>query len=156
MLLIGLFAVAILVALAQIVLSAGPAVDIGTGTSITFSSGFFARILNIDFDEFQRAALETSHMGLAAPSAGTFGNKTFIPGDLSDPGGIDVEIHLNPDTLPPIDAASGAFTITFPSGATWAGNGFMTGFKPTVPLEGVMTAKCKLKFTGPVTRTAAP
>lgn len=153
---VTVFVIALLIALAKIVLSVSPAVDIGTGTSITFASGFFARILNIDFDEFQRAALETSHMGIAAPSAGTFGNKTFIPGDLSDPGGIDVEIHLNPDTIPPIDSAAGAFTITFASGATWAGTGFMTGFKPTVPLEGVMTAKCKLKFTGAVTRTAAP
>jgi hypothetical protein len=135
-------------------------VDVGTGASVTFSSGFFAEIANLDWSGITREAIETSHMGTAAPSAGEFGNKTFIPGDLSDPGSLDVELHFNPDTIPPIDGAAETVTLQFAAsdgdttGASWAGSGFLTDCGAAIPLEDKMTMSATIKFTGNITRVA--
>ncbi len=125
--------------------------------SITFSSGFFAEILNIDWSGIKREALEVTNMSVTAAAGGTFGNKIFIPSLYIDPGELGLEINFNPDTLPPIGAAASAFTVTLggdTTPATWAGNAFLTEFSFKAPLEGkVMTATAKLKWTGAVTVT---
>jgi|CXWL01.1.fsa_nt_gi hypothetical protein len=136
---------------------ASPAVNVTTGLTITFQSGFFAQITDVQWSGISRPSIKTSHMGTAAPSAGTFGNDTFIPGDLSDPGELQVEGHFNPDTLPPIDSAAATCTVTIPGSstpATWAGSAFMTGFEVSMPLEDKMTFTATVKFSGAITRTA--
>lgn len=125
--------------------------------SITFSSGFFAQILDWDWDEITREAIETSHQGIAAAGAGKFGNKTFIPSFLVNPGKLKVKLHFNPDTLPPIGSAAETITLAIgdsSSQASWAGTGFMVSFKATGPLEGKMEADAEIQFTGNITRTA--
>lgn len=141
---------------------AGSTVDVGTGTTIVFAtSSFTAELLNISHSGINREALATSHMGTAAPGAGTFGNMTFIPGQLSDPGEITAEFHFDPDQIPPIDAVSEVITITFPlvagdtTPAKWASTGFITGWEYTDDLETIMVATGTIKLTGNVTRTAA-
>jgi hypothetical protein len=136
---------------------ASPAVNVSTGASITFSSGYFAQITNITWSGVTRPSIKTSHMGTAAAGAGVFGNDTFMPGDLSDPGELVVECHYNPDTRPPIDAAAATCTVTIPGSttpATWAGSAFMTGFEFSAPLEDKMMFTATLKFSGNVTVTA--
>ena len=142
-------------------MAGGTNVDIGTGTIITFAtSAFTADLLSVDLSGITRESIETSHMGTAAPGAGEIANKTFIPGDLTDPGEISIEIHFNPETTPPIDAAAEVITITWPLAAgqavagTWASSGFMTDFTITDPLEDKMTATATIKLSGPITLTA--
>jgi len=133
------------------------ACNVSTGLTITFSSGFFAQITDVQWSGITRPAIKTSHMGTAAPAAGKFGNDTFIPGDLSDPGELQVEGHFNPDTLPPIDGAAETCTVSIPGSATpatWAGSAFMTNFEVGMPLEDKMTFTATLKFSGNITRTA--
>lgn len=130
-----------------------------TKGQITFSSGFLAEILNIDWSGIKREVLDATNMSIAAAAAGAFGNKISIPSFYVDPGEITVEINFNPDTLPPI--ASAAETTTVKVGgdtsaqATWVGSAFMYDFAPKMPMDGkVMTATCKIKFSGNVTVTA--
>src|SRR5258708_30868457 len=131
--------------------------DSQTKGVITFSSGFFAEILNIDWSGIKREILDVTNMGVAAAAGGTFGNKINIPSIYIDPGELSVEIQFNPDTLPPI--ASAAETVTVKMGnaatqATWVGSGYMHEFAPKMPLDGkVMTASAKIKFSGAVTVT---
>jgi hypothetical protein len=122
------------------------AVDIGTGTTITFDGGFFAQILDVSHGGIERGAINTSHMGTTVAH-------TFLHTDLYDPGELTVELHFNPATAPPWLVADGeeAVTVTFPDATTWAANGFLTGFEYGDPLEEKMTATATIKFTGAIT-----
>ena len=137
------------------------AADVATGATLTGgTSGWTAQFTGIIPGGFTRESIETSHLALAAPSAGTFGNRTFIPGDLSDPGQIEIEGSYNPDDIPPIDAVAETWTIQYEasggdsSGASLAGSGFMTDFNPTGAIEEKLGFTATIKFSGPITRTA--
>lgn len=132
---------------------ASAAVDVGTGLTITFASSFCAQIVDMSWSGISRVSIPTSHMGTAAPDPTKFGNMTFMPGDLSDPGELSVELHFNPDTEPPIDQVAEAITVTYNGGATWVTSGFMTNFEVGTPLEDKMTGSATLKISGNVTIT---
>lgn len=139
----------------------GATVDISTGAAITFSSGFFAEVLNIDWSGISRESIDTTHFGTTQASAGEFGSRTFIPGDLSDPGELSVEMHFNPDDDVPIESVAETVTLTFDlvagdtTPANWEGTGFMTSFDVGMPLEDKMTATAVIKFSGNITMTDA-
>ena len=123
------------------------------GTTIAFDSGFFAEIIGLEFMEAVRKMINTSHFGTAAPAAGKYGNETFIASDLSDPGGIEVEMHVDPAEVPPIDGAFETCTITFQGSPddVYTVQAAMMGYQMSAPLGDKMTAKAKLKFSGNVT-----
>jgi hypothetical protein len=132
-------------------------VDIGTGASVTFgTSGFNAYVSNISGPNASRDPIETTHLL-------TTGGKTFIPGDLYDPGEITLDIMFDPSLTVPMFAQEvlETITITYPvpaglsTGATWACSGFVTGHSPTAPLEDKMTASLTIKLSGNITKTAA-
>jgi len=127
---------------------ATPEADVGTGTTITFASGFFAEITNVAGPNMTRGNIDTSHMG-------TTGGKTFKPTDLYDLGEVTVDLAFIPGTTPPIDDAAETVTITWPDGSTWAFSGFMTGASPTAPLEDKMTLSATLKASGDITIVAS-
>jgi len=130
--------------------------DEGFGTTITFQSGFFAEITNVDWDGIKRGSIPTSHMTT------TEGWMTFQPSDLKDAGELSVEIAFAPQTtiITAITAAAETVTVTLPIPAgqsvasTWACSGFMTDFKFKSPMDGKMMADVKLKFSGKPTITA--
>jgi hypothetical protein len=124
------------------------ATDIGTGSTITFSSSYFAEILSISWGGISRGAVNISHMGTA-------GGHTFMPTDLYDPGELTVELHLDQDTIMPIASATEVVTVTIPKGGTstakWTAAGFMTGFEWTSPLEDKEVATATIKFSDEIT-----
>lgn len=141
---------------------AGTKVDVGTGTTVVFgTSAFTANLTSVTWDGMDRASVETSHMGTAAPGAGKHGNKTYIPGDFSDPGEVTMEIHFDPDKEPPIDQPIETITVSFPlvagdaTPASWAASGFVTSFSVNDPIEDLMTATMVIKLSGNITLTAA-
>jgi hypothetical protein len=131
-----------------------PAVDLGTGTTLTYS-GFTYEITNISVSGITREVIETVHLSTAPAGAGEIGSKTYIAGDLSDPGEVSVEGHFNPDDTPPIEAVASNLTITFPSGATWVASAQLTSFDVTVPTEEKMTFSSTFKLVGSITVTPA-
>ena len=44
--------------------------------------------------------------------------------------------------------ASTTFSITFPDATVWSFTAFVTGFEPSAPHDGALTASVKLKLTG--------
>lgn len=122
--------------------------DIGTGIVITFSTGFFAEILDVSPPGASRESIQTSHMGTTAAH-------TFTPADLVDWGEMTVEMGFLPSTAPPMTGVAESITITFPNSgaAVWTFTGFMTGFEPSAPLEDRMTASATIKVTGAVVVT---
>jgi hypothetical protein len=120
--------------------------DIGTGTTLTFS-GFTMELLSVSWTGIERAAIDSSHMG-------TTGGRTFLDGDLYDPGEVVADVHLNTTEAPPITAAATTLTIKFPPNTvtndTWTASAFMTGFEFTDPLEDKMTATATFKCSGSI------
>lgn len=142
----------------------GAAVDIGFGTTITFAtSGFTANIVGpIQWSGIARTPHETSHMASALPGANQFGGRTFMPGDLVDPGTLTIPIHFNPNTNIPIAGAVETITIAYPlvagdaTRASWAVSGFVTDVGTiSIPLDGVMETTITVKMTGLATMTDA-
>jgi hypothetical protein len=130
-------------------------------TAVFSTSSFSAEVTDVDWSGISREAIATSHQGTAAAGTGKFGNATFIPGDLSDPGELGMTIHFDPDTEPPIDQVAETITLTWPlasgdaSAATWAGSGFITSYDIGAPLDDKMTATVTVKFSGNITMVAA-
>lgn len=123
--------------------------EVGTGTTISFSSSFFAEVLDISGPGFSREPVDTSHMGTTTA-------KTYMPGDLYDGGELTVEMAFVPatDMTVPIAAVAEEVIITFPDSttSTLTFDAFMIGFEESIPLEERMTATATLKVTGAVTQ----
>lgn len=121
---------------------------IGTGTSITFATGFLAELLDVSPPNASREAIQVSHMGTTL-------NHIFKPAKLVDWGELNCDIGYDPSVAPPVNDAAESIAITFPdSGATvWTFDGFMTGYDPGDPLEDRATAACTIKITGGITIT---
>lgn len=118
--------------------------DLGHGTTITFESGFISRILSVSISGVSRAAVDTTNFG-------TDGGKTFMPSDTYDPGEISVTMQHDSDVTPPITAAPGNVTVTFPDAETLTGTGFLTGYEISMADEDVTEATATIKLTGNIT-----
>lgn len=121
----------------------------GFGTTITFSTGFFAEITNVDWDGFERANIDTSHM------LTTEGWMTFTPSDLKDPGQMTVQLYYNPQTALPITSAAETVTLTYPNGATDVCQGYLQAASRAIPHDEKMTCVAVIKFSGKPVHTAA-
>lgn len=132
-------------------------VDVGNGASLTFgSSAFSAEITSMEIADISRDPIETTHLGSTNVGAGKVGGKEYILPTLADTPMLNIEGHFNPDTVPPVDDDIELITITFASGATWAGSGGMTSYNPGgIAVDSKMTFSASVKFTGPVTITGA-
>jgi len=119
--------------------------EIGTGTAITFASGFLAEIIDISGPGGSRESVQMSHMLTTTAHI-------FSPVDLVDWGELTIELLFNPGTTPPIGSAEEIVTITFPNsaGTTWTFTGFMTGMEPAIPLEDRMTTTVTIKVDGDI------
>lgn len=126
--------------------------DVGTGATLTFSANTgwdssAVDIQTISWSGISREAIETTHLGTTTA-------RTFMPGDLYDPGEVTMELSYDDGVDTPILLADTAetITLTFPtSGATFACSGFCTSFEVNVPLEERMTATLTWKMTGAIT-----
>lgn len=121
-----------------------PTVDTGFGIGITFDSGFFAEIVAVTPPGQSREKIDTSHTKTAG------GDRTFMPGDLIDNGEMNVDIHFNPGTTPPVKSPEETVTITFDSGTTWAFTGFMMNYESDAPLDDKMVASCTIVVDGAI------
>lgn len=119
---------------------------IGTGTTITFASGFLAEIIDVSPPNASRESVQVSHMET------TIAHR-FLPTKLVDWGELGVEMAFDASTKPPVNDNPESVTITFPdsNSSTWTFQGFLTGFEPGDPLEDRATATATLKVDGDVT-----
>jgi hypothetical protein len=125
------------------------ATNIGTGTLITFSSGFLAEIREIRAG-FERAVIDFSHMATTVA-------RIFKAGDLYDPGILEVDILYDPTKAPPITGAFETVTITHrETSLSIAGSGCLIGFDIGIPLEDARTATARIKYSGVLTFDITP
>lgn len=115
----------------------GSSVDSGRGITLTAgTSSWTSNITAVTFSGITREKIETTHLGTAIPSAGTFGGKTYILSDLADPGELQVEGYFNTA----VSATTGAEMINT-AAETWTFS---------LPATGSETAG-KYAFSGGVT-----
>ena len=122
---------------------------IGTGTAVTFQSGLYAEILELEWSGLTRDMYETS-------SFATTGGKTFAPGTTYDPGEINVRYAFDPEVSPltALAAAQETVTVTFADAApasTMACSGAVRDVSISVPLEDRVTANAVIKLSVDVT-----
>ena len=129
--------------------------DVGTGATVEFlTSSFSASIMSVSHSGISRPAIDTTHLGTSTA-------RTFIPGDLYNPGQLVLSIEFDPNDNIPISAAAETIRLTYPlrSGQSVAAKvsatGFITDASRTVPLEDKMTSEITIKFSGPLTETDA-
>lgn len=125
----------------------------GTGATITLSqTGVSILATSIQSQGISWAEIETTNLGT------TGGAKTFIQGDLYDPGSINVNFNTEAtdlDTLL-VNSSSETVTITYPDqyGSTEVGNGFVTSLDPgTMEVDTLVTGSLTIKRTGKITFT---
>ena len=122
----------------------------GTGATITFgTTAVSLEATSIQSAGISWAAVETTYLG-------TTNAKTFVRGDLYDPGTITVNFNTDPDTLDSLIgcAASEIVTITYTDtpAATEAATGFITNIDPsTHEVDSVVSGSVTIKRTGQIT-----
>lgn len=121
---------------------------IGTGTTISFATGFLANVLDISGPNASRESIECSVLTTTIAHE-------FTPALLVDWGEVVVEMALDPATKPPVNAITSQCVLTFTDGGTsvWTFDAFMTGFEPGIPLEDRVVVSGTLKVTGDVVFT---
>ena len=122
---------------------------IGTGSTVTFQSGLFAEIIELEWSGITRAVYETSNFA-------TTGGMTYEAGSLYDAGEISVRYAFDPEIDPTtaIAAVSETVTVTFADAApasTMAASGTMRDLTISVPLEDRVTANAVIKLSGAIT-----
>jgi hypothetical protein len=127
--------------------------DIGTGATLTYA-GLTANLMSVEVSGVAREAIESSHLGTTTA-------RTFVVGDLYDPGTIEAEIQY--DTEDPMtnmavyDDAASVLTLTFPlatgdaTAATLAASAFVVDHSISVGLEELVTATFTFKLSGAIT-----
>lgn len=121
----------------------------GNSGTISFGTQAFTGSWNrIGAWQPSRDKIETSHLG-------TTGYKTFIPGDLDDPGEVTLEVQFDPTASLPSMADPETVTITYPkkvgtnTAASLAGSGFITkAGTPELRNGQVMVQEITVAFDG--------
>ena len=121
------------------------ALQTGNGVTIVFgTSGFTANYTRIGGTEMSRESIETTHLG-------TTDYKTFVPDDLIDGGEFSCEFYWDPasSSSPPISGAAETITITYTSGETLSGSGFLTSSTgPDAENGSLLSGEFTLKWAG--------
>lgn len=122
----------------------------GSGASITLANtGVTLLATSIQSQGIAWAEIETTNLGT------TGGAKTFMQGDLYNPGSINVNFNVEATELDTLlaNSTNETVTITYPDryGSTEAGSGFVTGLDPgTMEVDTLVTGSLTIKRTGPI------
>ena len=127
------------------------AITVGTGATLTFT-GVGVNLTSISMSGMSRESVETSHLG-------TTGGRTYLEGDLYDPGTIECEFQMDDapngkvaDVEALLQLPAAAFTVQMDSGqGKWTGTAFATDLNWNFPLEELATGTLTLKVTGNIT-----
>ncbi len=127
--------------------------DVGTGTTVVFSgtssAGTIGNVLRVNLDGVEFAPIEITNLA-------SVDSRKFMRGDLANLGGFTIDAQFPPGTdmdVLPVSGVSGTgvqtLTLTFPGGATLAGECFITKVgNISVETESVMTYSISGVFTG--------
>ena len=126
--------------------------ELGTGATLTLgTTAISLEATSITSGGITWSAVDTSHLG-------TTGARTFIRGDLYDPGEVTVQFLAKPSEMDTLltNAASEVITITYPDtgSATEVATGFVTSYDPGMcEVDGLIMGSLTFKRTGAIVFT---
>ena len=124
------------------------AVALTHGTTITFSSSFFAAIiLDVDWSGISRELFDITNTETSSA-------RDRMVHEIYDAGELTVEMQFDPTVIAPITGAFETVTINWGglgTGNKWAAEGAMSGFSITASLDAVITASGTIGFKGAIT-----
>jgi len=124
------------------------------GMTISFATSAWT----VSIRDVSLPSISLGHSEVTNTDAG--GWAEFAGNAVKDPGELSFTIDFNPDDTkkPPQNGAAELITLTFPSGATWAMNGFITNEDISGGGKGgeVYETNIKIKLTGAIVRVDAP
>ncbi len=125
------------------------ATDIGTSATVTFADTWVFEMIDLSWSGMERNFIDSSHLGTTVA-------RTFLIGDLYDPGALTIQGHLDTDTdgNPIINGAMNTVTLAFPNAKTYLAQGALQSHEISVPLEDKMTVTAVIKFSGAITFAA--
>lgn len=129
----------------------------GNGATLTLgTTGSVGSIQEMTLPEWTLEKIETSHLG-------TTNFKTYVPGDLVEPGELTATVIFDTEvSVPTISSTTGSWdaaetvTVTFPiqkstntTAATLVGTGFITGYSfPQMANDTLQVATITISFDG--------
>ena len=121
-------------------------IDVGFGTTVAFTGDPWnaAYVTRVDIGENTREAIDSSSMS-------TSGFRTFIAGDIQDPGEATVDFLWDESetTYPAISDTAGTLLITLPGTAAITGTAFPISVKwPEATMDGMMEGSVTFKWDG--------
>jgi hypothetical protein len=128
----------------------------GYGTKIEFKhSGWevFGKVYNVN-GRGAREALDVTHFESPAPGENQWGGSEYVPSAPADAGTIDLELVLDPDSVPPWNGDPEPIVITLPTakgysnGTIWSGDGFLTDEGAAIEVKGFITQSATVQLTG--------
>jgi|SRR6266568_2712768 len=137
---------------------------IGLGTKIIWTqSGFGGEIINqITGLGASRKDFDATHMDVPALQPGQFANGQKVPSDVAELKDMHYELHLDEAAaVPPVGGEPETIELQFRrrktdlTPAKWSATGWLKEFEWTIPVEGKMTAKVVVAFTGDAVFTKA-
>ena len=138
----------------------GVKVRVGRGSKIVFAdSKFAAEVVSYALGGISRDAVDVTHQESPEAAANQFGNMEYEPDPNVNAGTLTLEIHFDPNDVPPVHHPKEDVTLTFriksneKSSVSWSGKAFATSYDASVPLQGKCTGSLGFKWAGPVTRT---
>ncbi len=126
---------------------AAQATDVGTASTVTFGTSSWSFEMNdLSWSGMERNFIDSSHLGTTVA-------RTFLLGDLYDPGALTIQGHLDTNATgnPILVNALETVTLTFPNTETYSGSGGLQSHEISVPLEDKMTVTAVVKFSGAIT-----
>lgn len=147
---------------------ANTSTDTGHGATVAFTQA--TQFDNVDFSSIDLGEesipdVDTTHLG-------TTNFRTYIPGDLREPGEVTLTFNFDnddqgtsADQVPPAMGSTDEITITFPvnsvagqsTGAKLVGNGYFKSYRrPTLETDTLQTGQVVFKFDGGVSGTTEP
>lgn len=134
---------------------ASPAQDVASGITIVFgTSGFAALLKNTSVSERGVNDVETTHQTSAVGATHTtLRIRTYVPGDFLENGEFTAEYYFDPDLTPPFGIVQ-TVTVTWPSGCTWAGSGYLRNAGgDAITIDEAMMITGTIKWAGDITVT---
>lgn len=123
------------------------ATDVGTAATVGFGTTVWVfEMVDLSWSGIERNFIDSSHLGTTVA-------RTFIVGDLYDPGALTIQGHLDQNSTgnPIVTSALETITLNFPNAKTYSALGGLQSHEVSVPLEDKMTVTAVVKFSGAIT-----
>ena len=128
------------------------------GYQISFQSGFFGKIIDVNLDGMKREAMDNTNQANAVSNGYIWITKQ--PSKFIDAGQLKLKIRFDPTKVaPPINKDAETVTITHPipaggvTAATEAFTGFVTDVGLAAPFKNLVEQEFTIERSGEVTYT---